>query len=416
MTSQYKWTDDSLPVLKPHSKCKHDILYEYLLRYIAVLHTGTLRYPNKKFNLSIVDGFSGGGKYDYKGQEINGSPFLILDAIEVAKAEIAITRSSRGMKTIDIDIDTFLIEKNKKVANYLYNKLVMEGKLTDKVSLICGDFNDQLPNIIERINRKSGGHKGRCLFFLDQYGYSDVNISDVGKILRSLKSEVILTFAVDHLVDYLSKYNENILQRMDFSPSQIDSLLSLSRNTKGNRHTIEHILTEHIRRSTGAKYYTPFFIQGDDTHRGYWLVHLSDHYRARDEMMNIHWNKGNDIRHFGSAGMDMLSYRSANDPVYTGQYDLDDFDFSSVAKKRVLISLEKDLREFIHNREEITFRQLMSELFNHTPAKREFIVDALGELVATREVIISPRNVKTIADSDVIRISPHKIIPLVQKK
>ena len=40
--------------------------------------------------------------------------------------------------------------------------------------------------------------------------------------------------------------------------------------------------------------------------------------------MNIHWNKGNELVHYGNAGIDMFGYRSNHDEKYTGQYLLGD--------------------------------------------------------------------------------------------
>ena len=72
-----------------------------------------------------------------------------------------------------------------------------------EIELIQGDWIKHLEMIIGFIKRRAGGE--RALFILDQCGYSDVPLHAVGEILRRVdKAEVILTFATDFLIDYLS--------------------------------------------------------------------------------------------------------------------------------------------------------------------------------------------------------------------
>ncbi len=59
MSGQYEWKlGQPLPVLGAHSVAKHDIFEQYLGVYIERL----TRTPSQTMlNLTIVDGFSGGG-------------------------------------------------------------------------------------------------------------------------------------------------------------------------------------------------------------------------------------------------------------------------------------------------------------------------------------------------------------------
>ena len=414
---QYDWKSESIPELKNHSKCKHDILHEYLLRYIHVLHTGTLRYGNEQFNLTIVDGCAGGGKFQYDNQIVDGSPFVILNTIREVITTIQIEREENGHAAINMNIDVLLVEKDEKTAKFLEEQLQNEGRFTEDVQVMQGDFNKKLPEIINFIKKKSKGKPGRCLFFLDQYGYTQIELCGVREILRSLKSEVILTFAIDYLIDYLSSSRIKPLVKIRFSQNQIDQLIRLAKNTKGNRYIIEHILTQHITSVTGAKFYTPFFIRGDDTHRGYWLVHLSSHYRARDEMLNIHWKIGNNLQHFGSAGIDMLGYRSDNDESYTKQLFLnEEFRFDHDAAEKVRNSLIEEIPKLIYQRGSIQHSDLLNKIFNHTPANREMISEVLWEGVESKEFSIRRRNAKNIKDGDVITASRQMVIRISRNR
>ena len=53
------------------------------------------------------------------------------------------------------------------------------------------------------------GTAHRSLFFLDQYGWSDVRLATIRRILSELrKPEILLTFAVDALINFLSEKTE----------------------------------------------------------------------------------------------------------------------------------------------------------------------------------------------------------------
>ena len=58
---KYAWHVGSPPPkIDPHSLVKHQLVSDYLARYIQVLMSN---YLIDKLTLSIVDGFAGGGEY-----------------------------------------------------------------------------------------------------------------------------------------------------------------------------------------------------------------------------------------------------------------------------------------------------------------------------------------------------------------
>lgn len=70
MTKLYEWNlGQSLPVLGEHSVAKHEIYEQYIRIYIDRL----TRTPSQTMlNLTIVDGFSGGGLYRLGSAEVDG--------------------------------------------------------------------------------------------------------------------------------------------------------------------------------------------------------------------------------------------------------------------------------------------------------------------------------------------------------
>ena len=407
MSNRYDWNNGP-PVLENHSRCKHEIIRDYLVRYMCVLARGSLRFPNKKFNLTIVDGFAGGGQYSYKNKIVDGSPLVILKAAEEATIHINSERETRVRDSLNMNVDFFFVEKERKSADFLRDTIKNEGYSDGRTHVLHGAFGTHLPKIINFIKAKSHGKAGRAIFILDQYGYSQVLFDQLRQIMTSLKSEVILTFAVDSLVAYLSEKGKSTLKGTGFTDADI-AQIHRQDNPDKCRGMIQQVLSKHIL-DMGFSF-TPFCIYGDKSHWGYWLVHLSSHYRARDEMMNVHWDKGNTLVHYGGAGMDMFGYRSKSDENYTEQSLLgDEFRFDSHANERVLKDLRQELPEFIYQKGEIRHCDLLKEVFNHTPANREKINKVLWEGVESKELSVPRRDVRNIKDSDVIKFAPQRIM------
>ena len=79
MKKHYDWKIGApLPELKPHSRAKHTILDAYVRRYVEIC---TATPVQEVLNLTIVDGFSGGGRYQMAGEKFEGSPLILLRAI-----------------------------------------------------------------------------------------------------------------------------------------------------------------------------------------------------------------------------------------------------------------------------------------------------------------------------------------------
>ena len=403
-SGQYKWGNDSLPSIKNHSLCKHKIIKDYLIEYILVRCRKLFAYPGSTLNLTIVDGFAGGGIYEYNGQIKYGSPLIIAQAIKEAGA---ILKSQYRSNHVNLDIALICIEKNVEAANSLKNILRESEYSEENIQVWHGEFGQNLPRVIGFIKEKSN-KKGKCLFLLDQFGYTDVLGSQLQQILQ-MNSEVILTFAVDSLIAFLSKEKKPALRTIGFNDAEIDLLLSLWDRPDTCKADIQLVLSQHIKKHSRAPFFTPFLIHSDVSNWGYWLVHLSKHYKARAVMMDVHWKHGNGFVHYGKPGLDMLSYKSTSDILYTGQEIIgEEFRFDAIGKSKSMEVLPEEIARIVYENP-IEFGTLMNHIFNDTPASRDMIINALWEVKNNGEVSI-PRNKKDrIQDKDIIS-APQKTL------
>lgn len=423
-THGYDWDDlDSPPEIALHSVNKHEILRGYLSRYIRKL-TNNRRMAY--LNLAVVDGFAGGGIYTRQdnGELHFGSPCLAIDTIRGEEK-----RLNRGReKPIELRVNYYFVDKEQRFLDYLKNVFARydyREEASEKFRFIPGEFSAVAPSIVKMIGER--GKIQRAIFILDQYGYSQVPVFLIRRILSDLPhAEVILTFAVDHLIDYLSADPKNInmvQRRLDDTglSLSVSQLISTKQESPEYRFLIQDLLSTDIQTNCGARFYTRYFIRTEDSHRSLWLVHLSQHEVARDEMLQVHWENSNCSEHAGFSGMDdirMLGYTSRNDPRL-GQLALK-FGFDDWARDLSTHTLLAQLPEYIYKNSPLTFRNLIQQVCNSTPADSNLIKNVLDVLLSNHDITVSSaRGVQRIKGSaiawdDLIHAQSRRLFPFNQ--
>ena len=239
--------------------------------------------------------------------------------------------------------------------------------------MINDDFASHSARIIEFVANKS--RSGRAVFVLDQCGYDKVPFACIREIMRSIpNAEIILTFAADFLIDYLCERKPN--RRLTSIPElDLDALTSsIDKSDPRWRALIQLELHSEVQRAANARFYTPFFIHSQDSHRDLWLVHLSRHHRARDVMMGVHWDLQNSFAHYGRPGLEMLGYRPDEDILHTKQPYFPGFYFDDKAKALTREALFEELPGIIFEYPEVMdFRSLFSKISNETPATSQIL-------------------------------------------
>lgn len=408
--SHYLWEPgEKPPEIQQHSVAKHKILRAYLLAYFQTL----ISNPNQEeFRLALVDGFAGGGVYQHAatGDEILGSPFIMLDTVQ--EAEVMVNQGRH--KPVRLNLDYYFVEKHRGAALFLGEQLKGRGYgglIGRNVFVQNSTFDEQADSIIEYVKRKSP-RAARAIFLLDQYGYSKVPTETIRKIITSMPgSEVILTFAVDALLTYVTDEKgatQTLLNKMGVPEVLRGRTIEDIKSKEPDwRLFIQSCLYKDLVSACGAKYYTLFFIRSDKGHGDYWLIHFSQRARARDVMTRVHWDINNTFAHYGGAGMDMfnvLGYASKQDESYTGQMGLF---FDDSAKELSISALMEQIPPLIYpDPGGMTFGELFSSSCNYSPASSTLYRQAIGKLVDIKEVEVEGeggirrRSANQIHDSD----------------
>lgn len=380
--SHYEWNwGNPPPLLKRHSEVKHSLLRQYLIEYFLTL----VSLPQQdRIQLTIVDGFSGGGLYvNEAGREVPGSPLVILQAVREAEAQINLRQERR--KPIIIDLELICIDESRPTLEYLKNLLEHQGYGAEldaqKIRLIPGNFADLCGAAVQRAAERSP-KSGRALFVLDQFGYAKVPIHCLKLIFARLKhAEVILTFYIDALLAFLSGENLAYFERSTgiVGTLRAEELDELKRTPRWRVH-LQSSLYQSLTEQCSARYYTPFFIRPERGHGDFWLLHLSQHWKARDVMASTHWSHHNHFSHYGGAGLDMFS------TGYIGKLDDENklqmgFDFSEVAATVSKETMLAQIPALLSGKGDgMTVDQFFLNLINTTPATRNMVEAALLKL------------------------------------
>lgn len=387
----YEWKNGPA-ILKAHSKAKHKVLQGYLTEYFRRLCAS---WSRDSLKLTLVDAFSGGGVYDYNGMLCDGSPLILLNAEKEAKYWI---EQSGRRKAFNFDISFFFVDKDTNATKLLHKCLLDKGyshRIDKDIYVFNDDFLLKADFIIDFIKKKSP-RNGRSIFILDQYGYKQVPFKLIKKILTELPAaEIILTFAVDALINFLTEKNNqshHILTSIDIVAAPILDLIKTG-GISAQRYAIQACLYQEIISQTTAKFYTPFFIRGEQGHGDFWLIHLSQHKTARDVMANVHWLNHNNFIHYGGAGLNMLGYSQNLDFLdqfnTKDQFDLG-FQFDAQAKEKSITFLCEDILKHIYDSSKpLSIEQLFTTTCNTTPATLQLYKEAISSLLVEKQLDVT---------------------------
>lgn len=424
MTKQgdkYNWRIGSPPPsIDHHSLVKHQIVREYLGRYIKVLMSN---YNIEKLVLSVVDGFAGGGEYTAPDGQTGfrpGSPQIVVDTVTEQEVLLNVGRDKPRI----VDAKYYFVEQHPSTHEYLNALLATRygtARMSKDIVSVKGAFDTYVHRINEDIIRRQGGE--RAIFLLDQYAYDKVPVQMIKKIFMEVdKPEVIMTFGVDSLISFLADNSQSRKKMQELGlDAHIDwaSLESLRGAPPAVwRSAIQRNLAKGLIESSGATHSTIFYITPmGNTSWTYWLVHLSKNYKARDVMMELHWEMANHFSHYLEPDLFTLGYRAGIDGAATQQYDMElgeAHHFDAIASDKCKRGLgEKLIPMLFEHSGPIEFRELTESMGSLTPATGDMIKASLDEAIRCKELLVKSPDGKIRTKGSSIR--PGDLLEAKQK-
>lgn len=200
---------------------------------------------------------------------------------------------------------------------------------------------------------------------------------------------MIININVSWLIDFVEDSDRfrNTIANMGLAYYiDVEEIISLKRNVKDSRYIIEAKLSKGLQRAAAFPYFRPFFIEPEDNHRGYWLLHMSPHYRAHNAMSEVIWRKGNFMRHYGGDGARIydLSYKGGNAdvPNIFGET------FNQQSMEAHLSGLVRDIPKIVWNVPQTKITTLIEATCNDSAASRDMYLESITRARDNGDIIV----------------------------
>ena len=316
-SSAFSWRrGHPAPVALLHTVRKHELIGQYVRKYLEITAGAAAAMSADVFKCTIIDAFSGGGMFRSARAEamIHGTPLRILEAIEQARRSVAETDRR---KPLAFEIATRFNDADAEAAAYLKETLASTGHGADgtTVQVTQGAFADRLPEMIASVKSQQP-RAGKCIFILDQTGYTDVRPEHIREIFDELDhAEIILTVAAGVMLNrrYGLADRGSLHAQLAGWMLREDVLDMLDRGDQTDETravALRDIMVEFVRR-TGATGYSCFTLRPIEGNY-MWIIHLVRNRKsifARDTMLDVQWDLEKSSLHVGGAPADYLGFQ-----------------------------------------------------------------------------------------------------------
>jgi three-Cys-motif partner protein len=279
---------DTLPTIWPadgHTLAKHAILQKYLEAWFPILtgHAAKLAgqrglAPNRE--ILFIDGFSGPGEYTNRK---TGSPVIALRA--------ALNHS----KSFPIPVRMLFIEKRKdrfehlkSVLAPLLSKLTASKNIRDAKPLL-GDCDSVLNDLLDECEQKRISF-GPALAFLDQFGYGDVSMKLISRILRFPQCEVFSYLDYKNMNRWISDPDKTSAFTRAFGGEQWRGAIQLPERDRRRFLLDNYKAALKDPKRGNATYVTSFSMFDNNGQPLYWLFFCTNNLRGLEEMKRAMWS------------------------------------------------------------------------------------------------------------------------------
>ena len=271
---------DDLPTVwaaEPHTLAKHAILRNYLQAWSVIMARQVQNRPPERAVVRFIDGFAGPGEYS-TGE--SGSPVVALRTV------------LDHSQDFPVPVRFFFIEGRADRHAHLcgvLDRLAAEIQATPKVQLLkprlgeCAAILNEALDVFEQRSLTVGP----ALFFLDQFGYSQVPMSLIARVMRQRECEVFSYLNFAHLNHYLADATKWPAFNVAFGGDEWRPALALSGRARHDFliRTYKQVLKER----GNAKHVWPFAIFNASGALLHWLVFCTNSLRGLEEMKKAMW-------------------------------------------------------------------------------------------------------------------------------
>ncbi len=279
---------DQLPTVwhaEPHTLVKHAILRRYLQAWFPILTQQAARLKQqfgslKAREILYVDGFAGPGEYE-RGEP--GSPVIALEA------------ALQHSVSFPMPVTMLFIEQREDRFKHLCKVLaprLKQAQISPNVHAIDpipGDCDAILSAKLDECELK-GIKFGPALAFFDQFGYSAVSMSLVGRILRYGQCEVFTYLDYKDMNRWITDSSKWPAFNSAFGGEEWRTCIDLPERER--RKCLLNSYKDALRdpKRANTRYVTAFLMFDKNDQPLYWLLFCTNNLRGLEEMKKAMWH------------------------------------------------------------------------------------------------------------------------------
>lgn len=271
---------DTLPTIwegSAHTFAKHQILETYLEAWMPIMSRQSHRIGISETELLFVDGFAGPGRY--AGGE-DGSPILAIESVLGHSHDFY------------IPISFLFIEQDKKRRAILQDVIRHHKKRTDEspriksIKVEKGDCETVLNKVLDDFKR-TNRNVGPAFFFLDQFGFSNVPMQLIQRIMSQPLCKVFLYLNWDHMNRFLA--DETKWSSLDKTFGGQEWRKALTIESHKRPVFILNTYKAALKERGSSKYVWHFAMCDTNDKLLYWLFFSTNNLRGLEEMKKAMW-------------------------------------------------------------------------------------------------------------------------------
>lgn len=263
----------------PHTLAKHKILKAYLQAWMPILtrQAGKLPGGGASDGIIYVDGFAGPGIY--KGNE-PGSPIIAIEAATTHTVKFPVR-----VNFLFIEQDPARFASLKAQIEKIRPSLSSRGDV-NLAEPRNGDCTTELLKVIGNIESRKKKF-GPAMVFLDQFGYSEIPISLMERILRIPQCEVFSYLNWNYLSRFLSDPNKASGITEAFGSEVWKEAIPLQGKHRENKIFSEY--KKALMTKAKARFVLDFGMYGENNQLLYRLFFCTNSIRGVEEMKKAMW-------------------------------------------------------------------------------------------------------------------------------
>jgi three-Cys-motif partner protein len=261
-----------------HTLVKHAILKRYLQAWFPILSRQSEIVRSSAQEILYIDGFAGPG--EYKEGEL-GSPIIALQAALQHSREFP-----RSVRLIFVENDKDRYDHLRSVlARYEKDLQSSRNVIIDPPRL--GDCDTILSNLLTT-HEKRGARFGPAIAFLDQFGYSAVSMSLIGRIMSFSQCEVFSYLDYKDMNRWMVDETKAPAYSRTYGGEEWREAIPMSEQQR--RTFLFELYKGMIRKRAGVRYVYAFSMYDRNGVLLYWLFFCTNNIRGLEEMKKAMWS------------------------------------------------------------------------------------------------------------------------------